>query len=280
MTRLVSAAVSAVERDYSPGNRAMLSRLIGRFRPVGGFVICAGVYAAARGLGLLPETSTPSLPALARSWIGGLRDLTLVNASLDTLHATALGMLFSMAIGVTLGLATGLLVPIDRLTGVTIEFLRPVPAVALIPVAIVLFGIDIAMQIFLIATACVWPIVIATKQAVRSVDPMWRDASRVMGRSRTGTLLRVVLPASVPGIMTGLRISTSIALVVAVAAGLLTGSPGLGASLAAAQQLADVPAAFAILVMAGALGMALDWGLRGLERIVSGWQIAITEDKR
>lgn len=249
-------------------------------RPLGGVVLAIAAYGVAHAVGLLPQKSTPSLAELAGSWAQGIADLSLVTASLSTLQATAQGLLIAFLIGVPIGFANGLLRSVDRLTGVAVEFMRPVPAVALIPVAIVLFGTGISMQVFLVVTACVWPLMISAKQAVQSIEPLWPQVARVSGHGRASGLLRVVLPASIPGLITGLRTSAAIGLIVAVAGGLLTGSPGLGASLATAQNKADAAAAFAAMVMAGLLGMGIDYALRRLERGVSGWQIAVTEGKR
>jgi NitT/TauT family transport system permease protein len=152
--------------------------------------------------------------------------------------------------------------------------------VALIPVGIVAFGLQITMQVFLVAFACVWPILIGTRHGVRAVDPLLDDSARALGLSRFQVLRRVVWPASLPALITGVRTAAGIGVVVAVAVELVSGSPGLGYYLNAAQQAGQVPAAFAAVLLAGLFGWAVDLGTRAAEKRLAGWQMHITEGRR
>ena len=105
-----------------------------------------------------------------------------------------------------------------------IELLRPIPAVALIPLALVLFGLGIPMHRYVVAFAAVWPILINTIYGVRGTDPFLHDVARTSGVGRGGRLVRVTLPAALPSIATGIRISASLALLVCVTAEFVVGT--------------------------------------------------------
>jgi NitT/TauT family transport system permease protein len=182
--------------------------------------------------------------------------------------------------GLVLGVASGLWWQVDGALSVSIEFLRPIPSIALIPLAVILFGLQLRMQVFLVALPCTWPIFIATRHAVRGIDPLWRDVAMILGLGRTDLVWRVVVPAAVPGVITGIRTASSIAIVVAVGAELVSGSPGLGSYLTLVGDSGNVAASFAATIVAGVLGLVIDGVLRGVERLVAGWQEQSTEARR
>ncbi len=120
--------------------------------------------------------------------------------------------------GVALGVLIGSSRTLDDACSVVIEFLRPIPAVVLIPVAILFLGLGTPMIRFVIAYAAVWPILFSTVYGVRGSDRMLDDVAQTSGVGRTGRLVRVTLPAALPSIATGIRVSASIALLVGVTA--------------------------------------------------------------
>lgn len=248
-------------------------------RPVVGFLAFVAFYGIAHTAGLLPAGSTPSVVELGATIWNDTVSGVLVSATGATLLAWLVGLAIAVVIGVPLGIAVGLSRWVEAITGPTIEFLRPIPAVSLVPVAILVFGLKIEMQAFLIVVASVWPIMIATRHAVRNIDPLWKDTARVNGQGPLRTIIRVVLPGSVPGIATGLRTAASLALVVAVAAEIISGSAGLGQYLNAARSAGDAAATFAGVVVAGVVGVVIDAILRVAERLVSHWQVASTEGR-
>jgi NitT/TauT family transport system permease protein len=168
----------------------------------------------------------------------------------------------------------------DSLARVTIEFLRPVPAVALVPVAVISFGLEIGMQVFLIGFACVWPVLVGTRHGVRAIDPLMIDSARMLGLSRRDIVTRVSLPATAPAIATGVRLAASLGVVVAVATEIVTGSPGLGQYLTQAQQAGDDAAAFAAVLVSGLLGLTVNALFVAGENRVAGWQQQSTEGRR
>ncbi len=108
------------------------------------------------------------------------------------------------------------------------EFIRPIPAAAYIPVAILFLGIGNEMKIFVVFLACLFPILLNTYGGVRGVDPVLIDTGRTFGVSRFKALCQIVFPAALPSILTGMRISLGIALIVVVVAEMIAGNSGIG----------------------------------------------------
>ena len=161
--------------------------------------------------------ATPS--STLRALYDALADGTLSGEIGFTLHAYLEGLALAILIGVTVGLLIGSSRTLLDASSVVIEFLRPIPAVALIPLAILFFGpFGIAAHRFVVVFAAVWPILINTIYGVRGSDRMLQDVARTSGVGRVGRLFRVTLPAALPSIATGIRVSAAIALVVCVTA--------------------------------------------------------------
>lgn len=247
---------------------------------------CAGliglvlVFETLRAIGVLPASAVPGsgsiLEALWESFGSG--DMTAALSS--TAQAWLAGLAVAAAIGIPLGIAVGLSSWVDSTTQRAVEFLRPVPVVALVPMAVVIFGIDLGMQVFLVALACLWPVLLGTRAGVRAVDPLQLDTARTFGLGRGTVVRRVVVPSIIPAIATSLRVAASLGVVVAIAAQLVSGSPGLGQLLIASQRAGNNDVVWACLLVAGLFGIAVNLGLGALERRVASWQELSTEARR
>jgi NitT/TauT family transport system permease protein len=189
----------------------------------------------------------------------------------DTLSAYFQGL----AIGIVVGVAAGILIGSSRTlldaTSVVIEFLRPIPGVALIPLAILFFGLGVPARRFVIAYAATWPILINTLYGVRGGDRMLHDVARTSGVGRTGRLFRVTLPAALPSIATGIRVSAAIALLVCVTAEFLIGSGGVGTYMERQQIATRLPEMYAAVIVVGLIGYLMNVGLRVLQRRTLFW---------
>ena len=244
-----------------------------------GVLAAVGLWELVRALGLLPSGYVPSVPSILDTIGANFGDM-LLPAIGDTLQAWSLGMLITVAIGMLAGIAIGLSHWADAATRVVVEFLRPIPSVALIPVAVLIFGIGLRMQLLLIVFACVWPVLFNARYGVQSVDPLLLDTGRVARLSRVALVRRVVLPAALPAVFTGVRISASIALVLAVSAEMVTGSPGLGKLIVDADAAANVELSYAGVFITGVLGIALNYGLQAADRRLLPWSVASRGDAR
>jgi ABC-type nitrate/sulfonate/bicarbonate transport system permease component len=191
---------------------------------------------------------------------------------------TLLGIAAGLSIAATIGIPAGVLIGsstwLNRATKVTIEFLRPVPSVALVPLAILLYGNGLASKIFLVAYAALWPILVQTIYGMRDIDPVATDTARSFNFTKLQRLILVSGPCALPYALTGLRIAVAIAVMLAVTAELIIGSPGLGKEISLARQVGDVSGMYAAIVATGALGWTLNAILVRLERRVLFWHQA------
>ena len=158
--------------------------------------------------------AAPSAALLA--WLGAARDGSLWQATWFTLGSAALGLLIASLLGVAGGLLLGLSRRADASSALSVELLRPIPSVALIPLAMLVFGFGLRMETAVIAFAAVWPMLILTRAAVRQVEPSLLEVGRVLGLSAWQRGVKIVLPACVPRLFVALRLGVAIALVVAV----------------------------------------------------------------
>jgi NitT/TauT family transport system permease protein len=214
--------------------------------------------------------ATPS--STLRALYEELADGTLSGRIGFTLEAYVEGLSVAIVIGVTAGILIGASRTLLDASSVLVEFLRPIPAVALIPLAILFFGVSgIAAERFVVAFAAVWPILINTIYGVRGVDHMLHDVARTSGVGGAGRLFRVTLPASLPSIVTGIQVSAAIALVVCVTAEFLTGAGGVGDYMEDQRVALRTPELYAAVVLVALLGYAVNVGLRAVQRRALFW---------
>jgi ABC-type nitrate/sulfonate/bicarbonate transport system permease component len=189
----------------------------------------------------------------------------------NTLEGWALGLAVAAAIAVPVGIVVGSSRPLYRSVRAVIEFLRPIPSVALIPLAVLIWGSGLESKVFLAAFASTWPLLMQTLYGVQDVDPVATDTARSFGFSRPQRLLYVTLPSAVPYIATGVRISAAVALILAVTAELVIGAPGLGREINIARQGGAVDIMYALIVVTGLLGWAVNVLFTRAERRVLHW---------
>ena len=265
------------------GRTAPVARLGGEPRVVRwakgtvGVLVAIGLWELVRALSLLPQDYVPSVPTILRATVENL-DNGLLAATGETLKAWGFGMLITIGIGVAFGIAIGLSRWADAASRVVGEFLRPVPSVGLIPVAVLIFGIGLRMQLLLIVFACVWPVLFNVRYGVQSVDRLLIDTARVSGLARRDVVRRVVFPAALPATFTGIRIASSIALVLAVSSEMVSGSPGLGKLIVDADAAANVELSYAGVFVTGVVGLLLNLGLQIADRRLLPWSLAARSD--
>src|ERR671931_2222700 len=148
--------------------------------------------------GLVDETALPPASTVLERAVGQLGDADFLSSVGSTLEAWAGGLLLAIAIAVPLGLALGSIRWLGTASRVVVEFLRPIPSVALIPLAIVVFASTTNVKISLIVYAATWPILINTLYALAAVDPLAKDTLRSFGFGRLSVLWRGTLPSAAP----------------------------------------------------------------------------------
>ncbi|MCR1784390.1 ABC transporter permease [Nocardioides carbamazepini] len=178
---------------------------------------------------------------------------------LPSLKRFALGYVAGSALGIAVGLAIGSSRRVAQYTGPTLEFLRALPAVAVMPVAILLFGLGDGMRISIIAFGVLFPVLVNTAAGARSCRQERIDVAEMFGLNRIQVVRRVILPSAVPMISAGLRVGLPIALIMMVVSELVGGKNGIGFYLTQAQSLFDIAGMFSALVILGVLGNLINW---------------------
>jgi len=189
-----------------------------------------------------------------------------------TMQACFIGLGIATLVAVPLGLALGLSKWAHKAAITIVELLRPIPSVALIPLAILVWGRGTEMRVALIVYACLWPILFNTIYGTHHVDTIGADTARVFGMGRTKTVLRVYLPAASPFIFTGVRIAASVALILAVSVEIVAGGAnGLGIELQLARELGDLKLSYAFTIVTGLVGLAMHFVFEAIERRRFAW---------
>ena len=246
--------------------------LVRRFNVAGwAFVILVTLLVEASVRAFDYETSIARPSATLRALVDELWAGSLSGELGDTLSAYFEGLALAIVIGVAAGLLIGSSRTLLDATSVVIEFLRPIPGVALIPLAILFFGLGVPAIRFLVAYAAAWPILINTLYGVRGVDRTLHDVARTSGVGRTGRLFRVTLPAALPSIATGIRVSAAIALLVCVTAEYVVGLSGVGSYMKRQEIANRLPELYAAVVLVGLVGYLVNVGLRAVQRRALFW---------
>ncbi len=213
--------------------------------------------------------SRPSLVVLALART--LADGSLLQQTGETFLSAAIGLVIAAVLAVAIGAVLGLFRVLERIATLTIEALRPVPPVALIPVALIVFGFGQSMSASVVAIACFWPMLLITISAVRGIDPRLIEVGRMLGFPLVARIRKFAFPAALPGIMVGFRITAGIAIVVAVTVEIAANPRGLGYGMIVAQQSLNADIMWATLLWLGLIGWLANWGLLALERRWLRW---------
>ena len=214
------------------------------------------------GMLTLQSLSRPSDIILAG--MAGLADGSILVATGQTFETALFGLAIAAVTGIIAGAVLGLSPILGRVVDPTIEALRPIPAVAFIPLALMMFGFGVSMEATIVAYACVWPILIVTISAVKAIEPRLLEVAEALEMNFVERLRKIILPAAFVRINVGLRVATGIALVVAVTVEIVLNPRGLGYSLMLAQQSLRVDIMYAQLLWLCVVGYVLNALLRNM----------------
>jgi len=198
--------------------------------------------------------------AILRAFLRACADATLLQATAQTLLATGGGLLIGAGGGLVAGVLLGLSRPAAARASLLVELLRPLPSVALIPVALLVFGFGYRLEIAVIGFAVFFPMLLLATAAVRAVPQRLVEVSVILRLSAWSRVRKVMLPAALPRLFVALRLCVGIALVVAVTTEIASNPQGLGFALLSAQQSLAPDLMLAILLWIGVLG----WGINNL----------------
>ncbi len=209
--------------------------------------------------------------ALMKGIAGG----ALLNQTLATVQRMLLGWLLASLIGVFLGALVGISRRAGAFVAPTLELLRPLPASAMIPVAIAFLGFSDNMVLVVIAFGALWPMLLATIHGFSAMEPRLYEVSRVLGLSRLEVIWKLALPSAMPMILASLRLGLTISLILAVVGEMLASREGLGQSILAASRSFRSPDLFAGIVILGAIGLVGSRVLSIAERRFLRWQATV-----
>lgn len=164
------------------------------------------------------------------------------------------GFGLAAVIGVIAGIGLGRSGLLAAVFGPLTELVRPIPAIALVPVAILMFPSDESGIVFITFTASLFPVLVSTRHAVRALPTIWEDAVRTLGGSRADVLGRVVLPGILPGVFSGLSVGMGVAWICLISAEMISGRLGIGYRTWQAYTIVDYPAVFVGMITIGILG--------------------------
>jgi ABC-type nitrate/sulfonate/bicarbonate transport system permease component len=237
-------------------------------------LLAAAVWEAVARGGLVHPLFLPPLSVVLAGMPALLQEGDIAGPLLTSLYRAAAGL----AIAMVAGLVTGLLVARVRwvrlLLGPLVAFGAPAPKIALLPVFIAWFGIGHFSKILLVAMTAVFPFILAAQAGAEGVPVRQIWAARAMGTSGFDLFRRVVCPAALPALLTGLRVAVPYALITAFTAEMIAGGGGLGGTLVMAQRYFETPTVFADILLMLAVGYVVDLGLVRLQRTITPWSEA------
>jgi ABC-type nitrate/sulfonate/bicarbonate transport system permease component len=195
---------------------------------------------------------------------------------LASMKRAAAGYLLAALVFIPLGVLMGLFDRFYRSLEVVVEMLRPIPPPVVVPVALLFFGLEDEMKIFVIFFSCAWPILLNTLDGVRHIDRVLLHTARTFGLSRAKIIWQVILPACSPQIMTGLRVSLPITLILVVISEMVGSTDGIGYFILDAQRRFRVVQMYAGMLALAILGYALNLLFNLLYRLLLPWHAGMT----
>jgi ABC-type nitrate/sulfonate/bicarbonate transport system permease component len=226
--------------------------------------------------GVLPAEYFPPTSTIAGALVDEFGRAGFWRAMLGTVTTWLIGLGIAVVAGIVLGIVIGSIPALRAATASTIEFLRPIPSVALLPLAIVLFSAPIRSILLLVVYAAFWQVLIQVLHGVTDVDPVARETASSYRLSRWKQARYLVWPTTLPYAMTGIRLAASVALVLTITGELLIGgTKGIGEEIAVAQSSIAVPSMYALIVVSGLIGLAANLVTRRAERVVLAWHPSV-----
>jgi len=241
-------------------------------RGIIGIVALAVVWQLAPTYGLVDPYFVSPLSQVGAAWWEMLNNGQLWEHLSASLVRSAGGFFLAVVIAIPLGTAIAWYPPVRQLVSPVLELFRNTAALALLPVFVLVLGIGETSKVAIVLYACFFPILLNTISGVESVDKQLLRSPRVLGLSSTTTFRKVVFPAALPTIFTGIRIAGAAAILVLIAAEMIGAPAGLGYLINYSQYNFLIPQMYAAILTTTALGLAVNYGLVALERRFSRWR--------
>jgi ABC-type nitrate/sulfonate/bicarbonate transport system permease component len=230
-------------------------------------------------VGVLPAEYFPPTSRIARALVEQLGRAAYWEALAGTVRTWLIGLGIAVAAGIVVGVVIGSVPLLRAVTASTIEFLRPIPSVALLPLAVVLFSAPMRSILLLVVYASFWQVLIQVLHGVADVDPVAKETAESYRLGRWSRVRYLIWPTTLPYAMTGIRLAASVALVLTITGELLIGgTDGLGEALAVAQTSNAIPTMYALIIVSGVVGLGANLVTRKAERYVLAWHPSIRRE--
>ena len=264
-------ALKANPRRASRSQRTLRKVLLGTTGILGFLVI----WQLIPTLGIISPQYLPYATETLARMASEFRDLEFWRNVGRTMTAWAIGLLIATVAATVLGTLIGLVPFLRRATHTTVEFLRPIPSVALIPLAVLVFGIQLQAALVIIVFASFWQVFVQVLYGVADVDAVARDTARSFGLTRAERVRFLILPTTLPYLMTGLRLAAAVALILAITAEMVIGTPGLGREIVFYQAAGDWVGVYSLVIVTGLLGLVINLAFRFVERRSLAWHQSV-----
>jgi ABC-type nitrate/sulfonate/bicarbonate transport system permease component len=265
----VSAA--DVRLDAPAPGRQALARVGAVAIPVLSVLVALGLWELVSRTELISQRDLPAMSTTVQALWDMVQTGWFWKALGQTVRGWAIGLGLAALLAIPIGISLGSSDFAASAFRVPIEFLRPIPSAALIPLLFLTLGTTLKSEVFLATFGAFWPLLVQTMYGVRDVDPIAIDTARSFRLRRSERLFRVTLPSALPYIMTGVRISSTVALILAFTAELFMGTPGLGQKLNYVESFGLNDQIYALALATGFLGVAIHFAVTALERRILRW---------
>ncbi|MER5743541.1 ABC transporter permease [Streptomyces sp. NPDC002225] len=266
-----TAPLPGLVRPRPPRHRARSRGYAATVRALGPVALLVLWWTASATGALTPDVlASPAdvVRAVGELWADG----QLPDALTTSLTRSGIGLLIGLTAGLVLGITTGFTRLGDELLDSSLQTLRTIPFLSLVPLFMVWFGINETAKILLIAVATTFPMYVSTSGGVRDTDPKLVEAMRSFGMGRLALVREVVLPGALPSLLAGLRLSMTLSVIALIAAEEINATAGIGYLMSQAQSYARTDVLAVCILVYGLLGLAADIAVRLLERVLMPWR--------
>lgn len=265
----MTTAVAGTGQATAPS--AVPARWSLRFLAV--WVVLLGVLEVLVRTGLHTGLFVPAPSTVAASLGQMIGNGVLAGHLMSTLSRIAVGLFFGASIGVTLGLAMGTSMRLRRIVDPVVAALHPIPKLAFFPLLIVVFGVGESSKLAAVSLGAFFPMLLNTVAGVRGMNPVHIELARNYGASRRQMFLHVLLPGSMPLMLTGLRLSSNVAFHSTIGVEMVGSRTGIGSMLWLSWQTFRIDQLYAILVVIAAIGIGLATLIRWITSRSAPWLV-------
>lgn len=238
-------------------------------------LVIALIWEVLPRIGVVDRVFLPPLSEVLDAWWGLVVSGELWHQAVPSLIRSGLGFSIAVGIGVPLGILVAWYRVVHRVLNPVLELFRNTAALALLPVFILVLGIGETSKVAIIVFGCTFPVLLNTISGVVNVDPLLTKAARSLGLSPIRMFQKVVLPAALPTIFTGIRMAGAGSILMLIAAEMVGAQSGLGYFIFFAQNNFQIAEMYATILTISVLGLAVNYGLLAVERHFAAWRTPI-----